>query len=196
MADQLISTADHDTLPGNYVRPEAQRPRLADVLSDASIPVVDLANPDRAKLVSQVGAACRSHGFFQVLNHGVPVELTLSVLAVAHDFFRLPAEEKAKLYSDDPAKKIRLSTSFNVRKETVHNWRDYLRLHCYPLHRYLPDWPSNPTSFRLLHFSCLLYYSYSKYSKDHFLLISKDSASQSSLLHLRFRIERNNRTDE
>ncbi|BAF10713.1 flavanone 3-dioxygenase 2-like [Oryza sativa Japonica Group] len=148
MADQLISTADHDTLPGNYVRPEAQRPRLADVLSDASIPVVDLANPDRAKLVSQVGAACRSHGFFQVLNHGVPVELTLSVLAVAHDFFRLPAEEKAKLYSDDPAKKIRLSTSFNVRKETVHNWRDYLRLHCYPLHRYLPDWPSNPPSFR------------------------------------------------
>ena len=135
-------------------------------------------------------------GVDQVLNHGVPVELTLSVLAVAHDFFRLPAEEKAKLYSDDPAKKIRLSTSFNVRKETVHNWRDYLRLHCSPLPRSLPVWPSNPPPFRLLHFSCLLYYSYSKYSKDHFLLISKDSASQSSLLHLRFGIERNNKTDE
>ncbi|XP_006649297.2 flavanone 3-dioxygenase 2-like isoform X1 [Oryza brachyantha] len=148
MAEQLISTADHDTLPGSYVRPEAQRPRLAEVVADASIPVVDLADPDRAHLVSQVGAACRSHGFFQVLNHGVPVELILSVLAVAHEFFRLPAEEMAKLYSDDPAKKIRLSTSFNVRKETVHNWRDYLRLHCYPLDRYLPDWPSNPTSFR------------------------------------------------
>ncbi|OEL13273.1 hypothetical protein BAE44_0025711 [Dichanthelium oligosanthes] len=25
-----------------------------------------------------------------------------------------------------------MSTSFNVRKETVHNWHDYLRLHCPP----------------------------------------------------------------
>uniref|UniRef100_A0A0D9VNV1 Fe2OG dioxygenase domain-containing protein n=1 Tax=Leersia perrieri TaxID=77586 RepID=A0A0D9VNV1_9ORYZ len=148
MAEQLISTADHDTLPGNYVRPESQRPRLADVVVDASIPVIDLSNSDHADLVSQVAVACHSHGFFQVVNHGVPVELTLSMLAVAHEFFRLPAEEKAKLYSDDPAKKIRLSTSFNVRKETVHNWRDYLRLHCYPLDRFVPEWPANPPSFR------------------------------------------------
>uniref|UniRef100_A0A6N2LP31 Uncharacterized protein n=1 Tax=Salix viminalis TaxID=40686 RepID=A0A6N2LP31_SALVM len=28
---------------------------------------------------------------------------------------------------------MRLSTSSNVNKETVHNWRDYHRLHCYPL---------------------------------------------------------------
>ncbi|OEL16739.1 Protein DOWNY MILDEW RESISTANCE 6 [Dichanthelium oligosanthes] len=72
------------------------------------------------------------------------------MLAVAaYDFFFwLPAEEKAKLYSDDPAKKMRLSTSFNVRKETVCNWRDYLRLHCHPLEKYVPDWPANPPSFR------------------------------------------------
>jgi hypothetical protein len=69
-------------------------------------------------------------------------------MAVAHDFFRLSPEEKAKLYSDDPAKKMRLSTSFNVRKETVHNWRDYLRLHCYPLDQFVPDWPANPPPFR------------------------------------------------
>lgn len=84
----------------------------------------------------------------QVLNHGVAVELMEAMLGVAYEFFRLPAEEKAKLYSDDPAKKMRLSTSFNVRKETVHNWRDYLRLHCHPLHKYVPDWPPNPPSFR------------------------------------------------
>jgi isopenicillin N synthase-like dioxygenase len=84
----------------------------------------------------------------QVLNHGVPEELTAAMMSVAYEFFRLPAEEKAKLYSDDPGKKMRLSTSFNVRKETVHNWRDYLRLHCHPLEQYVPDWPDNPPSFR------------------------------------------------
>jgi hypothetical protein len=68
--------------------------------------------------------------------------------AVGLQFFRLPPEEKEKLYSDEPSKKIRLSTSFNVRKETVHNWRDYLRLHCHPLEEFLPEWPSNPESFK------------------------------------------------
>jgi isopenicillin N synthase-like dioxygenase len=84
----------------------------------------------------------------QVLNHGIHADLIASVMAVGRDFFRLPPEEKAKLYSDDPARKIRLSTSFNVRKETVHNWRDYLRLHCHPLHEFVPDWPSNPPDFK------------------------------------------------
>ncbi|RCV29792.1 hypothetical protein SETIT_6G041500v2 [Setaria italica] len=89
----------------------SQRPHLAEVVSGACVPVVDLACPDRAAVVAAIGGACcRTHGFFQ-----------------------LPAEEKAKLYSDDPARKIRLSTSFNVRKETVHNLRDYLRLHCHPI---------------------------------------------------------------
>ncbi|RCV44047.1 hypothetical protein SETIT_9G342600v2 [Setaria italica] len=133
MAENLLSTAVHRTMPGNYVRPEAQRPRLAEVVSGARIPVVDLTSPDRAAVVAAIGGACRTHGFFQVLNHGIDAGLIAEVMAVAREFFRLPAEEKAKLYSDDPARKIRLSTSFNVRKETVHNWRDYLRLHCHPL---------------------------------------------------------------
>ncbi|CAD6209308.1 unnamed protein product [Miscanthus lutarioriparius] len=148
MAEQLISTAEHDRLPDSYVRPETQRPRLREVVPDAEIPVVDLADPDRAAVVARVAEACRTHGFFQVLNHGVPEELTAAMMSVAYEFFRLPAEEKAKLYSDDPGKKMRLSTSFNVRKETVHNWRDYLRLHCHPLEHYVPDWPDNPPSFR------------------------------------------------
>jgi hypothetical protein len=101
----------------------------------------------------------RSVSSHQVLNHGVSVELMLAMLGLAYEFFQLPPEEKAKLYSDDPANKIRLSTSFNVRKETVHNWRDYLRLHCHPLEQYVPDWPANPPSFRygIIKLSNLLY---------------------------------------
>ena len=186
-AKQLICTSVHHTLPDGYVRNESERPRLDEVVPDATIPVVDLADPDRAAVVAQIGAACRSHGFFQVrfnsvpapaarishdcrlsfcalftraspssliefarqvLNHGLPVELMQAAMAVGQDFFRLSPEEKAKLYSDDPAKKMRLSTSFNVRKETVHNWRDYLRLHCHPLEQFVPDWPANPPPFR------------------------------------------------
>ncbi|XP_037428447.1 flavanone 3-dioxygenase 2-like [Triticum dicoccoides] len=142
MAEQLISTAVQHTLPDSYVR------AVPEVVPDADIPVVDLANPDRAAVVTQIGAACSSHGFFQVLNHGLPLELMLEAMAVAHEFFRLSPEEKARLYSDDRAKKMRLSTSFNVRKETVHNWRDYLRLHCHPLEQFVPEGPANPLPLR------------------------------------------------
>ncbi|CAL9766766.1 unnamed protein product [Musa acuminata subsp. burmannicoides] len=149
MADQLLSTVSHhSSLPDTYVRPESQRPRLHEVVRDANIPTIDLGSPDVSRVIAQVGDACRSFGFFQVVNHGVPVELMLAMMAVASEFFRLPPEEKAKHYSDDPTKKMRLSTSFNIRKETVRNWRDYLRLHCYPLEEFVPGWPSNPASFK------------------------------------------------
>ncbi|KAG1354732.1 putative Flavanone 3-dioxygenase 2 [Cocos nucifera] len=149
MAYQLLSTGPpHRTLPKSYVRPEFQRPRLTAVESDAHIPVIDLAADDVSQIISQIRDACQSYGFFQIVNHEMSTGLMVEMKAVAREFFRLPPEEKAKLYSDDPAKKIRLSTSFNIRKETVRNWRDYLRLHCYPLEDFVPGWPSKPPSFR------------------------------------------------
>ncbi|MQM10528.1 hypothetical protein Taro_043423 [Colocasia esculenta] len=149
MADQLLSAGPLlESLPESYVRPEEQRPRLHEVLSDANIPLVDLAHPDRACVVRSVAHACRNYGFFQIVNHGISVESMQRMLGVAREFFRLPAAEKMSHYSDDPAKKMRLSTSFNVRKETVRNWRDYLRLHCFPLEEYVPDWPPNPPLFK------------------------------------------------
>ncbi|WOL06142.1 protein DOWNY MILDEW RESISTANCE 6-like [Canna indica] len=146
MASQLLSAGvRHTSLPRSYVRPESQRPRLHDVISNTTIPTIDLSSPFAPQTIAQVEDACTSFGFFQVVNHGVAAE---KMMAVAKEFFLLPAEEKAKYYSDDPAKKMRLSTSFNIRKETVRNWRDYLRLHCHPLEQFVADWPSNPPSFK------------------------------------------------
>ncbi|OVA19915.1 Oxoglutarate/iron-dependent dioxygenase [Macleaya cordata] len=70
------------------------------------------------------------------------------MLRIAKEFFRLPESERLKSYSDDPTKTTRLSTSFNVKTEKVANWRDFLRLHCYPLEDYVHEWPTNPPSFR------------------------------------------------
>ncbi|KAJ4773840.1 2-oxoglutarate (2OG) and Fe(II)-dependent oxygenase superfamily protein [Rhynchospora pubera] len=149
MAEQLLSIAPcHDTLPKNYIRPVSQRPRLSEVVTDTNIPIIDLSSPNKSLIISQIANACEKYGFFQVVNHGITEEMLRKVMGIGKEFFKLPPEEKAKLYSDDPAKKMRLSTSFNVRKETVHNWRDYLRLHCYPLEEFVPDWPSKPELFK------------------------------------------------
>ncbi|KAJ6797758.1 protein DOWNY MILDEW RESISTANCE 6 [Iris pallida] len=149
MAEQLLSTGQqHNKLPTSYVRPETDRPRLTEVAIDHNLPVIDLSIGDKSQIASQIAHACQSYGFFQVVNHGISLKLMLQMLAVAAEFFSLPAEEKMRLYSDDPSKKMRLSTSFNVKKEKIHNWRDYLRLHCYPLEEFVPDWPSKPSSFK------------------------------------------------
>ncbi|KAK6162488.1 hypothetical protein DH2020_002329 [Rehmannia glutinosa] len=149
MEPKVISGIQFSSLPTSYIRPESERPKLSEVSECNNVPVIDLSCEDRSLIIKQIGDACREYGFFQqVINHGVPKELVDKIQGVAHEFFGLPVEEKMKLYSDDPSKTMRLSTSFNVKKETVHNWRDYLRLHCYPLEKYVPEWPSNPVSFK------------------------------------------------
>lgn len=84
----------------------------------------------------------------KVKNHEIPKEVIDDMLSVSREFFHLPESERLKIYSDDPMKTTRLSTSFNVKTEKVSNWRDFLRLHCYPLEDYLEEWPNNPPSFR------------------------------------------------
>jgi isopenicillin N synthase-like dioxygenase len=138
----------YSKIPESYIRPESDRPCLSQVSEFENVPIIDLGSQNRTQIVKQIGEACSSYGFFQVINHGVCLEALKNTAEVASEFFKLPVEEKLKLYSDDPTKTMRLSTSFNVNKEEVHNWRDYLRLHCYPLDDYVPEWPSNPSSFK------------------------------------------------
>ncbi len=86
--------------------------------------------------------------YCQVQNHGMPETLINKIMHTAREFFRMPESERLKNYSEDPSKSTRLSTSFNVKTEKVSNWRDFLRLHCYPLEDYVHEWPLNPPSFR------------------------------------------------
>ncbi|KAK0586709.1 hypothetical protein LWI29_011090 [Acer saccharum] len=140
-------------VPSNYIRPIYDRPNLSDVhiSSEASIPLIDLhqlSGPRRSHVIKQIGLACQHDGFFQVTNHGIPEEMINNIINIAREFFKLPESERLKNYSDDPSKTTRLSSSFNVKTEKVANWRDFLRLHCYPLQDYIQEWPSNPPSFK------------------------------------------------
>ncbi|XP_051138391.1 protein DOWNY MILDEW RESISTANCE 6-like [Andrographis paniculata] len=149
MEARLVSVGPRcSTIPPSYVRPEPQRPKLSQIPDYLDPPFVDLSCPDKNSIVRQVADACREFGFFQVINHGVRTEVMEKMVGVAKEFFDLPEDEKMKLYSNDPAKATRLSTSSNLAKEEIHNWRDYLRLHCYPLEDYVHQWPLNPPSFK------------------------------------------------
>ncbi|KAG9440756.1 hypothetical protein H6P81_020921 [Aristolochia fimbriata] len=77
------------------------------------IPLIDLAPlstaespPDLAPevlsgLVKEIEEASREWGFFQVINHGVPLQLLRNLETAAKEFFALPMEEKRKVRRDE-----------------------------------------------------------------------------------------------
>ncbi|KAF8379894.1 hypothetical protein HHK36_027359 [Tetracentron sinense] len=149
----LVSGVNH--VPSSYIRPISDRPNLHDVqLSDGSIPLIDLQGlygPNHSDIIKEIGQACRNDGFFQVYIYiYIYVCFMFIIPLISHllTYNITFGSERMKNYSDDPAKSVRLSTSFNVKTEKVSNWRDFLRLHCYPLEEYVNEWPSDPPSFR------------------------------------------------
>ncbi len=67
----------------------------------SSPPVVDVTalrdarDPrGRARAAAQIEAACRDHGFFQIVGHGIPRELDQRLRAASRAFFALPDERK------------------------------------------------------------------------------------------------------
>ncbi|BBN05909.1 protein MpDOXC19 [Marchantia polymorpha subsp. ruderalis] len=82
--------------PGRTVSPNTDAPK-GPIMSTYQIPVIDLADlqcTGRAKIGQEIAQACESFGFFQVVNHGVDVNLMHKLREVSKGFFHLPDEEK------------------------------------------------------------------------------------------------------
>ncbi|KAM0029984.1 putative flavanone 3-dioxygenase [Helianthus debilis subsp. tardiflorus] len=150
LLSDMVASGEMNKVPSKYIHPITERPNYQNVVPD-SIPVIDLQNlngPNRSQVLDEIRRACSDNGFFQVKNHGIPESIIANMMQMAREFFNLPLQERLKMYSDDPTKANRLSTSYNVRTEKISHWRDYLGLHCYPLQDYIHQWPTNPESFR------------------------------------------------
>ncbi|XVF67646.1 hypothetical protein PTKIN_Ptkin10aG0138100 [Pterospermum kingtungense] len=85
------------------VEPE-HRPKPSTIEVE-EIPVIDLSvsntEDQLQQVASEIGNACKNWGFFQVINHGVPLELRQRVEKVAKTFFDLPIEDKRKAKRDE-----------------------------------------------------------------------------------------------
>ncbi|KAK6937795.1 Non-hem dioxygenase N-terminal domain [Dillenia turbinata] len=154
MTEKLVSSwFNVESLPEDYIFPEETRPgKFAVVSHRKTVPVIDLKKvsyQDRSDLVQQIIKASEEFGFFQVINHGVSMDLVDDTMNVMKEFFNLPAEEKASVYSVDPKQCCRLYTSsVNFDREKVHFWRDHLRHPCTPLEECMKSWPQKPTRYR------------------------------------------------
>lgn len=87
-------------IPRQFVWPAADR--RPDTLEELQAPVVDLAGflggdeESTRRAAELVRAACLSHGFFRVANHGVSPPLSLAALGCVDEFFHLPPDRKLR----------------------------------------------------------------------------------------------------
>ncbi|KAH9627432.1 hypothetical protein KSS87_006123 [Heliosperma pusillum] len=61
------------------------------------IPVIDMSGPHQ-DVVERIRDASAKYGFFQIVNHGVPVTLLDRLLTAMRGFHELPPEEKMRFY--------------------------------------------------------------------------------------------------
>ncbi|KAJ6831171.1 putative 2-oxoglutarate-dependent dioxygenase [Iris pallida] len=153
---QLLAESGSNVVPDRYVKPPSQRPSLLGGDDDdglTSIPVVDFAGLTKGvaecrATMRAVSDACREWGFFQVVNHGVSLELVAGMRQAWRGFFDLPVEEKRKL-ANSPRTYEGYGSRLGVEKGAILDWGDYFFLHLLPTCvKDYNKWPSLPTSCR------------------------------------------------
>ncbi|KAJ0972078.1 hypothetical protein J5N97_020037 [Dioscorea zingiberensis] len=109
-----------------------------------AIPVIDFSKLDgekRAETLAKIHNGCEEWGFFQLVNHGIPVELLERVKKVCSECFKLEREEKFK--DSDPIHLLNEIVDQGADKKLDNvDWEDVFVLHDDN------QWPSQPPEFK------------------------------------------------
>ncbi|XP_030502221.2 flavonol synthase/flavanone 3-hydroxylase [Cannabis sativa] len=143
-----INAEMKDTIPDEFIMPVEDQPILTTFKGPIpEIPTVDLSEPDQEKRVGSIVQAAKEWGFFQVVNHKMPVELIRKLKNVGEEFFELPQEEK-EVYAR-PLGATSIEGYGSKISKGAKSWVDHL------FHRIWPPstinyqfWPKNPPSYR------------------------------------------------
>ncbi|XP_022776969.1 feruloyl CoA ortho-hydroxylase 1-like [Durio zibethinus] len=126
-----IVDAGISKVPQAYIQPPAEQIDKKNA-SKCEVPPIDLSRldgPDHDEVAKEIVRAAKTLGFFQVVNHGVPVDLLESLKDAAHNFFGLPAERKAVYLTEvSPTPLVKYGTSFVPAKEKALEWKDYISM--------------------------------------------------------------------
>ncbi|XP_002519156.2 jasmonate-induced oxygenase 3 [Ricinus communis] len=114
-----------------FIQALEHRPNVENIKAEG-IPTFDLAllnssdatldNPKLLDdLVRNLGSACKNWGFFQVINHGVPLEKRERIFAASREFFGQSLEEKNKVRRGE--KKV-LGYYDTEHTKNVRDWKE------------------------------------------------------------------------
>ncbi|GLJ27753.1 hypothetical protein SUGI_0544690 [Cryptomeria japonica] len=148
---QELASQNLHSLPQRYIRSEKERPN-AFPLHQLDIPIIDmgmfLRDSDlcRQKELEKLGIACQQWGFFQALNHGIPLSLMERMRGIVRDFIQLPLEEKLKYEVHELEG---YGQTFVTSDDQILDWGDTMYLTTLPPeNRKMDLWPTKPVDFR------------------------------------------------
>ncbi|KAH9324678.1 hypothetical protein KI387_004856, partial [Taxus chinensis] len=136
-------------VPARYIVPCDQRPSPA-LEAQHFIPAINLA-ANHSETVTQMAQASQHWGFFQIINHGIPLPLLESIKGVSQEFFDLPLEEKRKQCPVRPGNNILegYGRFFDISDDTILDWDDALIHYISPPSlKAVEHWPKNPLTYR------------------------------------------------
>ncbi|XP_037455526.1 1-aminocyclopropane-1-carboxylate oxidase-like [Triticum dicoccoides] len=110
------------------------------------VPVIDFSKLDgaeRAETMAQIADGCENWGFFQLVNHGIPLELLDRVKKVCSESYRL---REAAFRSSEPVQTLERLVDAERREPVAPvddmDWEDIFYLHDDN------QWPSDPPAFK------------------------------------------------
>ncbi|XP_057959499.1 1-aminocyclopropane-1-carboxylate oxidase homolog 1-like [Malania oleifera] len=109
--------------------PDGLEKAPGDGLTQFVFPVIDLGGMDRdpirrKEVVDEVRKAAESWGFFEVVNHGIPVSVLEEMLAGVRRFYEQDDEVKMELYTRDTSRRLYYNSNFDLYSASAANWRD------------------------------------------------------------------------
>ncbi|MED6108023.1 hypothetical protein PIB30_019613 [Stylosanthes scabra] len=115
-------------IPTLFHHPPEKFPIASDAES-TMIPVIDLEGVakdpiTRQQVVSRIREACETWGFFQVVNHGIPLSVLEDMKDGVRRFFEQDVEAKKEVYSRDNTKPFCYNSNFDLYSSSALNWRD------------------------------------------------------------------------
>ncbi|KAI3974038.1 hypothetical protein MKX01_026435 [Papaver californicum] len=120
-----------EKIPRIFVRtPDELIEDLAFKNEDVDIPVINLQGMDerRKEIIDEVRVASETWGFFQLVNHGIPISVTNEMLQGVQRFHEEEdVELKQHLYTKDLSRKVQFDSNFDLYRSRSANWRDTLR---------------------------------------------------------------------
>ncbi|KAF5202954.1 1-aminocyclopropane-1-carboxylate oxidase-like protein [Thalictrum thalictroides] len=114
-------------IPKIFIRQPDENQKSDELIdhSDIQIPVIDLQG-DHQEVIDKVMKASEEWGFFQVVNHGVPLSVLDEMIKGVIRFNEQDDEVKNEYYTRDRSKKVWYNSNVDLYVSKAANWRDTL----------------------------------------------------------------------
>ncbi|XP_021821166.1 1-aminocyclopropane-1-carboxylate oxidase homolog 1-like [Prunus avium] len=112
------------------------RPHTKPQTQQQPIPTIDLSDLHthrRSSIVQPISCACRTFGFFQITNHGIPSAVLDRTIAGIKAFHEQPTEVKAPFYSREMGTGVSYLSNVDLYSSKAASWRDTLQVRLGPI---------------------------------------------------------------